>query len=117
MHFRVFIENSKFLLFMMNTTTNKQAGAREWHPFQEIVSRQLKLLENEKFERCFDFVRDISDKPCRDSTSGHEHSRSCHCLSILQDKVALQAAVAKYMADFIAKPQQERHSIIMERLR
>ena len=97
----------------MNTATRKR-GSKGWHPFSTITDRKIKLEEGEGFNLCFDFVARVCNEPCSDRRSGHTYSRNCVCLSILQDWVPRQAAVAKYMANFIEKPQQERHSIISE---
>ena len=102
----------------MSATTKKRTGAKGWfHPFKDITDPKIKLEEGEDVTMCFDFLREISCQPCQDRTTGHKFKRRCACLSILDGCVERQVAVAKYMAAFIQKPQQERHSIVMEWLR
>ena len=96
---------------MMATT---KRGVREYHPFKEICNPKKKLDEGQDLSLCFKFVRKVCNETCRDRLTGKKYARTCHCLSIPRKNAARQAAVAKYMANFIAKPQQERHSIIME---
>lgn len=100
----------------MNTATNKNAS-KNWHPFKDISARKIKLTDGEDLNLCLNFVQDICEGQCCDRTSGHNHPRSCDCLSILRENVERQLAVSKYMVAFIARPQQERHSIVMEWLR
>jgi hypothetical protein len=97
----------------MNTTTIRRKS-KGYHTFTTICDRKIKLEEGESFNLCFDFVATICNEPCFDRHSGHMYSRNCACLSILQDNFSRQAAVAKYMVNFIEKPLQERHSIISE---
>ena len=99
------------LTTMMATT---KRGVREYHPFKEICNPKKKLDEGQDLSLCFKFVRKVCNETCRDRLTGKKYARTCHCLSILQKNAARQAAVAIHMANFIAKPQQERHSIIME---
>jgi hypothetical protein len=101
--------------------TNKQ-GIKEYHPailFNGYCGKGKKKLEaSERFTLCFDFVAEVSQREtCVDRLSGKRCSRTCECLSILQDNAARQAAVARYMYDFIARPHQERHSIVTEWIR
>ena len=90
---------------------------QEYHPFRDIISRKIKLIAGEEFDLCFNFVQAICSEPCRDRISGHRRHPNCHCLSILEDNVARQEAVAKYMAAFAKKPVQEKHSILIEWIR
>jgi hypothetical protein len=101
------------LLLSANMATSKR-GVRESHPFKDICNPKKKLEEGQNINLCFEFVEKICKESCRDRLTGKRSARTCRCLSILQENAERQAAVAKYLANFIAKPQQERHSIIME---
>jgi hypothetical protein len=101
----------------MNVTTKKQ-GLKSQHPFMDINNPRVKLEEGEDLFLCVQFLELICTQPCCDQISGHKRNQRCSCLCILIGSDARQMAVAKYMVVVFAnKPQQERHSIIMEWLR
>ena len=92
-------------------------GQKPWHPFSNILDPAIKLAEGEDVASCFTFVEEVCVLPCRNRITGNKMKRVCNCLSILVDNADRQQAVANYMALFIRKPVQERHSIIMEWMR
>ena len=100
----------------MNATT-KKPGLKGQHPFMDINNPKVKLEEGEDLFLCLQFLESICTQPCCDRISGHKRNQRCSCLCILIGSDARQMAVAKYMVAFANKPQQERHSIIMEWLR
>ena len=100
----------------MNTTTTKR-GAKEWHPFKHILDPKVQLEDGEELGLCLDHVANVCTKPCSDRITGKGEHRDCRCLNSLEGDAEKQRAVAKYMVAFVAKPRQERHTIIMEWLR
>jgi hypothetical protein len=100
----------------MNMTTTKR-GAKDWHPFTNLLDPNVQLEDGEALALCLEHVATVCMKPCSDRITGHRKPRDCHCLNSLEGEAEMQRAVAKYMVSFAAKPRQERHSIIMEWLR
>jgi hypothetical protein len=102
---------------MINMAINK-IGSKTWHhPSKVITDPKVKLEDGEDLFLCCEFVSSIWEQPCLDRILGHKRKRLCQCLSILIGSEARQTAVGAYIAAFIQKPVQERHSIIMEWLR
>ena len=110
------LNQSLYFLSTMNATT-KKPGLKGQHPFMDINNPKVKLEEGEDLFLCLQFLESICTQPCCDRISGHKRNQRCSCLCILIGSDARQMAVAKYMVAFANKPQQERHSIIMEWLR